>query len=146
VPQILASIQEGLKSLSEALGGQSHVLVSKPPLVDLDALARRLEAVETRLARIESSLDTRLNTLSEVLKIQFDFFVAARIAVFCFQNIGRRHGKEEMASDATNRKLESISERVFNKLGYLEAKIDEKFNKLSSRVETYPTEVQARLN
>jgi hypothetical protein len=50
------------------------------------------------------------------------------------QNIGRRHGKE------------SISERIFNKMGYLEAKIDEKFNKLSSRVETYPTEVQARLN
>jgi hypothetical protein len=145
VPQILASIQEGLKSLSEALGGQSHVLVSNPPLVDLDALARRLEAVETRLGRIESSLDTRLNTLSEVW-LKFNSIFSWPKSSILFQNIGRRHGKEEMASDATNRKLESISERIFNKMGYLEAKIDEKFNKLSSRVETYPTEVQARLN
>ncbi|XP_059471387.1 uncharacterized protein LOC132194244 [Neocloeon triangulifer] len=113
VPQILASLEERLKSLGEALKGQSHVEFANTE-VDLEGLARRLEAVETRLGRIEGSLDTRLNTLSE--------------------NLGRRQGKEEMAAETTNNKLQSISETIFNKMGHLEAKMD--------FLMRHPTEVQ----
>jgi len=82
VPQILASIEERLKSLHEALGGLPQVAVSKP-LVDLEGLARRLEAVETRLGRIEDSLDTRLITLSEV---RLDVFKSGKNKVFMVNN------------------------------------------------------------
>ncbi|CAB3366211.1 Hypothetical predicted protein [Cloeon dipterum] len=126
VPQILLSIEERLKALDEAFRGRTQL--KKQPVdkeVDLEGLARRLEAVETRLSRIEASLDTRLNTLSE--------------------NLGRRQGKDEINAETTNQKLQTISDTIFSKMGYLEAKLDEKFNLLASKIEKYPTEVQGTI-
>lgn len=65
MPKILASIEDRLKSLGEALS-------RNPPRMpgwsdrSIEALSRRIEAVESRLGRLDNLMELRLDKLAEV--------------------------------------------------------------------------------
>ncbi|XP_069674237.1 putative leucine-rich repeat-containing protein DDB_G0290503 isoform X3 [Periplaneta americana] len=74
-----------------------------------------METMESRLGRLETLLELRLDKLSE--------------------SMSARQLKDELSKDQINRKLDSTYERINHRLGYLEARLDVGISKLQSTIE-----------
>ncbi|XP_021932424.1 uncharacterized protein LOC110835983 isoform X2 [Zootermopsis nevadensis] len=97
---VLISIEERLRALDTLYSPRYTPRWE----ISIEQQSRRMETIESRLGRLETLLEIRLDKLSE--------------------SISARQLKEELSKDQINRKLDSTYERLNHRLGYLEARLD----------------------
>ncbi|XP_069674236.1 putative leucine-rich repeat-containing protein DDB_G0290503 isoform X2 [Periplaneta americana] len=108
---VLISIEERLRALDTLYSPRYTPRWE----VSIEQQSRRMETMESRLGRLETLLELRLDKLSE--------------------SMSARQLKDELSKDQINRKLDSTYERINHRLGYLEARLDVGISKLQSTIE-----------
>ncbi|XP_066991477.2 putative leucine-rich repeat-containing protein DDB_G0290503 isoform X2 [Anabrus simplex] len=119
------NLQTVLMSIEERLRGLDNLYSARyAPRLDLsmEQQARRLDSMESRLGRLETLLELRLDKISETLSA--------------------RQLKEELSKDQLSRKLDSNYERLNHRLGYMEARLDMGITKLQTSVEAGSSRVE----
>nr|XP_042904661.1 uncharacterized protein LOC122270628 [Parasteatoda tepidariorum] len=112
------SIQDVLISIDDKLRGLdtfSHTLKLARLDFSLDQLVRRMENVESKLGRLETKFDLRMEKVEEIV-------VSKDI-------------KEEFSNEHLSRKLETLNDKINNKAAYLDAKLDIKLERIMSKLE-----------
>ncbi|XP_023704622.1 uncharacterized protein LOC111862963 isoform X3 [Cryptotermes secundus] len=109
---VLVSIEERLRALDTLYSPRYTPRWE----ISIEQQSRRMETIESRLGRLETLLELRLDKLSETMSA--------------------RQLKEELSRDQINRKLDSTYERLNHRLSYLEARLDVSVAKLQSTIDT----------
>lgn len=81
----------------------------------LEQLVRRLENIETKLGRLETKFDLRMEKVEEVV-------------------IGKDI-KEEFSNEHLSRRMEHLNDKLNNKAAFLDAKIDIKMERITNKLE-----------
>ncbi|KFM61278.1 hypothetical protein X975_17379, partial [Stegodyphus mimosarum] len=111
VQDVLMSIDDKLRSLDTF----SYTLKLARLDFSLDQLVRRMENIETKLGRLETKFDVRMEKVEEVV-ISKDI-------------------KEEFSNEHLFRRMENLNEKINNKAAYLDAKLDIKLERVMSKLE-----------
>lgn len=111
VQDVLMSIDDKLRSLDTF----SYTLKLARLDFSLDQLVRRMENIETKLGRLETKFDVRMEKVEEVV-ISKDI-------------------KEEFSNEHLSRRMENLNEKINNKAAYLDAKLDIKLERVMGKLE-----------
>lgn len=111
VQDVLMSIDDKLRSLDTF----SYTLKLARLDFSLDQLVRRMENIETKLGRLETKFDVRMEKVEEVV-ISKDI-------------------KEEFSNEHLSRRMETLNEKINNKAAFLEAKLEIKMERISGKIE-----------
>lgn len=106
---ILISLESRLRNLDTIYSMQfSPSIESK-----MEQYARKLEALDTKILRMETMVSLQLDKISE--------------------NISTKNYKDDIAKTNFLRKIDSMYEGIYNKLSYIEGKFDANIAKLNVR-------------
>ncbi|XP_018568018.1 uncharacterized protein LOC108908462 [Anoplophora glabripennis] len=109
---VLTSIEERLKNLDNIYSMQlSQTLETK-----LDQYSRRLEALDTKIIRLEALVMLNLDKISE--------------------NISTKNFKDDMSRSNLLRKMDSVYEGINHRLGYMDRKYETNLAKIQTKVDT----------
>lgn len=111
VQDVLMSIDDKLRSLDTF----SYTLKLARLDFSLEQLVRRMENIETKLGRLETKFDVRMEKVEEVV-------VSKDI-------------KEEFSNEHLSRRMETLNEKINNKAAYLDAKLDIKLERVMNKLE-----------
>lgn len=116
--QIPQPVQDVLMSIDDKLRGLdtfSYTLKLARLDFSLEQLVRRMENIETKLGRLETKFDLRMEKMEEVV-------VSKDI-------------KEEFSNEHLSRRMENLNEKINNKVAYLDAKMDVKLERIVNKLE-----------
>lgn len=119
LPSVLASIEERLRALDALYSARFSPRLDQ---LAADAHARRLDSIESRIARLETLLELRLDKLTEMMS--------------------SRQLKDELAKEQMSRSVDAASERLNHRLGYMETRIDVNLAKMQSSLESLSGRVE----
>lgn len=111
-------IQDVLMSIDDKLRGLdtlSYTLKLARLDFSLEQLVRRMENIETKIGRLETKFDLRMEKIEEVV-------VSKDI-------------KEEFSNEQLSRRMENLNEKINNKVAYLDAKLDLKLERVMNKLE-----------
>ncbi|GFT92708.1 uncharacterized protein NPIL_37411 [Nephila pilipes] len=116
--QVPQPVQDVLMSIDDKLRGLdtfSYTLKLARLDFSLDQLVRRMENIESKLGRLDTKFDVRMEKVEEVV-------VSKDI-------------KEEFSNEHLSRKLENLNEKINNKAAYLDAKLDIKLERVLNKLD-----------
>lgn len=114
----LVSIDEKLRSLDTF----SYTMKLARLDFSLEQLGRRLENIETKLGRMETKFDIRMEKVEEVV-------------------LGKDI-KEEFSNEQMIRQMDNLNDKFNNKIAFIDAKLDMRLERLSSKLDMIEREVQ----
>lgn len=116
--QVPQPVQDVLMSIDDKLRGLdtfSYTLKLARLDFSLDQLVRRVENIESKLGRLDTKFDVRMEKVEEVV-------VSKDI-------------KEEFSNEHLSRKLETLNEKINNKAAYLDTKLDIKLERVLNKLD-----------
>lgn len=115
VPQALQDVLTSIDDRLRGLDTFGYTLKLARLDFSLEQLVRRLENIETKLGRLETKFDLRMEKVEEVV-------------------IGKDI-KEEFSNEHLSRRMEHLNDKLNNKAAFLDAKIDIKMERITNKLE-----------
>ncbi|XP_023215941.1 golgin subfamily A member 4-like [Centruroides sculpturatus] len=115
VPQVLQDVLASIDDRLRGLDTFGYTLKLARLDFSLEQLVRRLENIETKLGRLETKFDLRMEKVEEVV-------------------IGKDI-KEEFSNEHLSRRMEHLNDKLNNKAAFLDAKIDIKMERITNKLE-----------
>ncbi|GIY09677.1 uncharacterized protein CDAR_266641 [Caerostris darwini] len=116
--QVPQPLQDVLMSIDDKLRGLDtfdYTLKLARLDLSLNQLVRRMESIESKLGRLDTKFDVRMEKVEEVV-------VSKDI-------------KGEISNEHLSRRMENLNERINNKAAYLDAKLDIKLERIMNKLD-----------